>query len=97
MTSGTTVESLKPNKDGVTATLKGGDGKTTEMDASHVILAIGITGNIENLGLEETGVKTDRGHIVILKSSMKAEWTISRVNFVTFVILLTACTNENTA
>ena len=35
------------------------------MDASHAILAIGITGNIENLGLEELGVKTDRGHIVI--------------------------------
>ena len=33
--------------------------------AERVISAIGVTGNIENLGLEKLGVKTDRGTIVI--------------------------------
>ena len=31
----------------------------------RVILAIGITGNVEGIGLEETGVKVDRGHVAI--------------------------------
>ncbi len=35
------------------------------MTVDRVILAIGITGNVENLGLEHIGVKVDRGHIVI--------------------------------
>ena len=40
------------------------DGKTTELSADRLILAVGITANIENLGLEEAGVKLDRGHVV---------------------------------
>ena len=39
-------------------------GKTETQSFDKVILAIGITGNIEQLGLEGLGVKTDRGHIV---------------------------------
>ncbi len=31
----------------------------------RVILAIGITGNVENIGLEELGVKVEKGHVVI--------------------------------
>ena len=31
----------------------------------RVIMAVGITGNIENLGLENTKVKTEKGHIKI--------------------------------
>ena len=61
----TTVENLKSGKNGITATLKSAKGDTTQIEASHTILAIGITGNIEDLGLEDLGVKTDRGHIVI--------------------------------
>jgi dihydrolipoamide dehydrogenase len=60
----TTVKGLEKGKDNVTATLEGG-GKTQKITAERVILAIGITGNIENLGLENTKVKTDRGHIKI--------------------------------
>jgi dihydrolipoamide dehydrogenase len=60
----TTVKALEKGKDNVTATLEGG-GKTQKITAERVILAIGITGNIENLGLENTKVKTDRGHIKI--------------------------------
>ena len=58
------VEKIETSLDGVEATIKGADGKTTTDDFSHVIVAIGIAPNTENIGLEEQGVKLDRGHIV---------------------------------
>ena len=61
----TQVTALDVKKTAVTATLEGADGKTEALKVDRVILAIGITGNIENIGLEEAGVKTDKGHIVI--------------------------------
>jgi dihydrolipoamide dehydrogenase len=63
--TGTTVEKLDKAGDQVTATVKAKDGKTRTISVDRVILAIGITGNVENLGLEEAGVKVDRGHVVI--------------------------------
>ncbi|MEM8744740.1 MAG: dihydrolipoyl dehydrogenase, partial [Pseudomonadota bacterium] len=63
--TGTSVEKLDKGADNVTVTLKKADGSTETTTVDRVILAIGITGNIEGIGLEETGVKTDRGHIVI--------------------------------
>jgi len=38
---------------------------TESLEAEIVLSAVGITPNIENLGLEETGVKTDRGRVVV--------------------------------
>jgi dihydrolipoamide dehydrogenase len=61
----TTVETLAATADGVTATLKSKDGKTEAVTAERAILAVGIVGNVENLGLETLGVKVDRTHIVI--------------------------------
>jgi dihydrolipoamide dehydrogenase len=46
-----------------TITLK--DGKQETQEFSRVILAVGIVGNVENLGLEELGVQIDKSHIVI--------------------------------
>jgi dihydrolipoamide dehydrogenase len=63
--TGATVEKLTKGADNVTATVKTKDGKTQSLTVDRVISAVGITGNIENLGLEEIGVKVDRGHIVI--------------------------------
>jgi dihydrolipoamide dehydrogenase len=61
--TGATVKKL--GKTGpVTATIEQG-GKTTEEKFDRVILAVGIVGNTENLGLENTKVKVDKGHIVI--------------------------------
>ena len=60
----TTVEALVKGSDDVTATLKGKDGKTRTLTVDRVILAIGIVGNVENLGLENVGVKVERTHIV---------------------------------
>ncbi|MGE5540031.1 MAG: dihydrolipoyl dehydrogenase [Gemmatimonas sp.] len=60
-----TVKGLKAAKDSVTATVevKGQVAQTITVD--RVILAVGIVGNVENLGLEGTKVKVDRTHVVI--------------------------------
>ena len=63
--TGATVEGLKKKgKNAVSATIKTKDGKSVQQDFERAILAVGIIGNIENIGIEKTGVKTDRGHIV---------------------------------
>jgi dihydrolipoamide dehydrogenase len=54
---------VKPGRS-VTATIKLPDGKTEAREFSHVIVAVGIVANTENIGLEAIGVKTDRGHVV---------------------------------
>jgi dihydrolipoamide dehydrogenase len=61
----TRVEQLVKGPDTVTATLRSAGGGTREITAERVILAIGIAGNVEGLGLEEQGVKIDKGHIVV--------------------------------
>ncbi|MBT6828437.1 MAG: FAD-dependent oxidoreductase, partial [Rhodospirillaceae bacterium] len=63
--TGATVESLKKQgKNAVRATIKTAKGKSEQRDFERAILAVGIVGNVENIGIEKTGVKTDRGHIV---------------------------------
>jgi dihydrolipoamide dehydrogenase len=61
----TTVEKLEKGADSVTATLKANDGKTETITVDRVILAVGIVGNVENIGLEGTGVKVEKTHVVI--------------------------------
>ena len=58
------VDKLEVGTNGVKASIKDKDGKVSVAEFSHVIVAIGILPNTENIGLEELGVKTDRGHIV---------------------------------
>lgn len=62
--TGASVQSLETKTLGVTAEIKDAKGKVTTDTFTHVILAIGITGNVENIGLEDLGVTVDRGHIV---------------------------------
>jgi dihydrolipoamide dehydrogenase len=64
MTS-TKVTKLEKKADSVVATIDAGDGKPVTAEFERVISAVGVVGNIENLGLEKLGVKTDRGCIVI--------------------------------
>jgi dihydrolipoamide dehydrogenase len=61
----TQVEKLVRNADSVTARLRKPDGDLAEITTARVILAIGITGNVEDLGLEDRGVKIEKGHIVV--------------------------------
>ncbi len=62
--TGAKVSDIKPGADSVSATLTDKAGKAEVQSFSHVIIAIGIVPNTENLGLEKLGVKMDRGHIV---------------------------------
>ncbi|MGO4127436.1 dihydrolipoyl dehydrogenase [Inquilinus sp. YAF38] len=61
---GAKTQKLEKGADNVTATIEVG-GKTEKITTDRVILAIGIDGNVENIGLENTKVKVDRGHIVV--------------------------------
>lgn len=63
--TGAGVESLEVGTKGVKAKIKGKDGKIVEADYSHVIVAVGIVPNTENIGLETLGVKAERGIIAI--------------------------------
>ncbi len=63
--TGAGVESIDVGPGGVKARIKGKDGKTVEDTFSHVIVAVGIVANTENIGLETVGVTTDRGIIAI--------------------------------
>jgi dihydrolipoamide dehydrogenase len=62
--TGATVSGLKKGANSVTATITQG-GKNQEITVERVISAVGIVGNVENLGLEGTKVKVERTHIVI--------------------------------
>ena len=63
--TGAKVTKLDKKADGVTATIDDGKGGTQSLSVERVISAVGVVGNIENLGLEKLGVKTERGTIVI--------------------------------
>jgi dihydrolipoamide dehydrogenase len=59
-----TVKALKKGGSSVTATIESG-GKTTEVTVDRVVLAVGIVGNVEDIGLEGTKVKVEKTHIVV--------------------------------
>jgi dihydrolipoamide dehydrogenase len=62
--TGAKVTKLEKKADSVTATIDDGKG-TQSLTVERVISAVGVVGNIENLGLEKIGVKTDRGIVVV--------------------------------
>jgi dihydrolipoamide dehydrogenase len=62
--TGATVKSLKRAADNVTAQIEAG-GKNIELTVDRAISAVGITGNVEEIGLEGTAAKVDRSHIVV--------------------------------
>jgi dihydrolipoamide dehydrogenase len=62
--TGATVKGLKKNGGGVIAAVEAG-GKTSEIAVDRVILAVGIVGNVENIGLEGIKVKVEKTRILI--------------------------------
>jgi dihydrolipoamide dehydrogenase len=62
--AGAAVKGLRKGAGNVTVTVESG-GKTQDITVDRVISAVGIVGNVENIGLEGTGVKVDRTHVVI--------------------------------
>jgi dihydrolipoamide dehydrogenase len=58
------VDKIAAGEGGVKASIKAKDGTVTEADFSHVIVAVGIVPNLENIGLEELKIEQDkRSHI----------------------------------
>jgi dihydrolipoamide dehydrogenase len=62
--TGATVKALKRSADRVTAQIEAG-GKAFEITVERVVSAVGIVGNVEDIGLEGTAVKVDRTHVVV--------------------------------
>jgi dihydrolipoamide dehydrogenase len=62
--TGATVAALQHNGDRITARIEA-NGEGQEATVERVILAVGIVGNVEDIGLENTGVVVDRTHVVV--------------------------------
>ena len=58
------VKNLSPGKNGVEATIELKDGTSKKQKFEKVIMAVGIIGNSDDLGLEATRVQIEKGHIV---------------------------------
>jgi dihydrolipoamide dehydrogenase len=67
------VESIKKTKNGVEVTFNK-DGKSEKISADKALMAIGIQGNVEDLGLESLGVNVEKGFIPV------DQWYKSNVN-----------------
>jgi dihydrolipoyl dehydrogenase len=59
------VQSIEKAGNGLTAVIDLGDGKISPTSVDKVIVAVGITGNVEGLGLEGSGVEVAGGHVVV--------------------------------
>ena len=71
--TGSKVTGFKKAADSVTAAIEDAKGAKSEITVERVISAVGVQGNIEDLGLETTKVKTDRGCIAADEYSRTAE------------------------
>lgn len=58
------VESVDKSGTVLKALVKKQDGSTVTLEADVVLSAVGVVANIENIGLEENGIKTDKGRIL---------------------------------
>ncbi|HHG90115.1 MAG TPA: dihydrolipoyl dehydrogenase [Devosia sp.] len=61
----TKVTKVEKSKAGITAHVELSSGKSEKLSAEVLISAVGVQGNIENIGLEKLGVKTERGIIAV--------------------------------
>src|SRR5690606_11499979 len=59
------VTKVEKGADSITAHIEKKDGTVEKITADRMISAVGVQGNIENLGLEALGVKTDRGCVAV--------------------------------
>jgi len=66
--TGSTVEKVEKKGNGVKVTIKSGDKEET-VEADVVLSAVGVTGNVEGIGLDEIGVKHEKGAIEVDKET----------------------------
>jgi dihydrolipoamide dehydrogenase len=77
-----TVDKIETTASAVKASIKDKDGKVIATEFSHVIVAIGIVPNTENIGLDTLGVETERGHLKttpLCATNVKGLWAIGDV------------------
>jgi len=77
--TGATVSGLREDGAHWTATLDLGEGQEDPVTVDKILVAIGITGNVEGLGLEQTRVEVERGHVVVddlLRTDEPGIWAI---------------------
>jgi dihydrolipoamide dehydrogenase len=80
--TGAGVDKIEVSASGINAAIKGKDGKVATSDFSHVIVAVGITPNTENIGVEAIGIKAERGIIAIDdygRTNVPGVWAIGDV------------------
>ena len=88
--TGAGVESITSDAKGIAAKIKtadpgsgsGAGGKIVEQRFSHVIVAVGIVPNTENIGLEKLGVTTDRGFLKtdpMCRTNVPGVWAIGDI------------------
>ncbi len=80
--TGAGVETIKATSSGISASIKGKDGKVVTSEFSHVIVAVGIVPNTETIGLEALGIKTTKGHIdadAMCRTNVPGIWAIGDV------------------
>jgi len=77
------VQKIETSDKGVAVEIKAKDGTVTSEEYSHVIVAIGIVPNVENIGLEDAGVEPDkRFHIKVdemCRTNVEGVWAIGDV------------------
>ena len=59
------VSSLKVSGEGVESTIQNAKGESSALKAELALMAVGVAGNVENLGLEQIGVKVEKAHIPV--------------------------------
>ena len=62
--TGTTVQSISVDGNRARVSVSNGTEESV-LECDKVLVAVGVQGNIENIGLEALGVETDRGFVVI--------------------------------
>ena len=63
--TGAKVTGLEKGNGQATATIEDAKGKTEKLTVDNVVLAVGIVGNTEDLGLEGTNIQVDKSHVVV--------------------------------
>lgn len=71
--TGAKAENIQKTATGVKLTLTTKDGKQETLEAEKLLVAVGRKPNTDNIGIENTKVKLDRGFIVVDQNQMTAE------------------------
>jgi dihydrolipoamide dehydrogenase len=78
-----TADDIDVSGSGVTMRLKDAKGKERTVEADVLVVAIGRQGNIEDIGLAETGIKTEGDYISVnnmMQTSVPSVYAIGDVN-----------------